>query len=97
MIDEDSFDRGWNAGHEHGLHSGAIAAIYTDVADEMMRVCGVRRADARMLREQALYDAQREHPELTDVEQRALAARRIARLLMRGLVQRFETDGEVAA
>jgi hypothetical protein len=89
-LDADSFDRGWNAGHEHGLHSGAVAAIYTDVADELMRICGVGRADALMLREQALHDAKLGHPELSDVEQRALAARRIARLLLRGLIQRLE-------
>ncbi|HEX9619437.1 MAG TPA: hypothetical protein VF989_04845, partial [Polyangiaceae bacterium] len=63
---------------------------YQDGAGEMLRICGVPLATARAIAEQASCDVAREHPELPLASRRALAARRIARLVTRRL-SRMET------
>lgn len=91
-LDPGAFGRGWDRGFRHGVSSGVVATVYADVVDEILRICGVTAADARMIRRQAEFDAQVAHPELPLAERRALAARRVVRLVLHGLIARSERE-----
>jgi hypothetical protein len=93
-LDREAFDRAWDAGCRHGTSAGVVATVYADVVDEILRICGVSTADACMIREQAEFDAQVAHPELTLVERRALAAQRVVRLVLHGLVARSDQQNQ---
>jgi hypothetical protein len=87
----DDFGRGWSAGFRRGAETDLVATIYEDLAGDLLRVCGVPLATARAIAEQASCDVAREHPELPLASRRALAARRIARLVTRR-VRRMKRD-----
>jgi hypothetical protein len=95
-LDAESFDRAWNAGYLHGAQSAAVALAYEAVAHDLLASCGFHRSDTRAIWEQAQHEAQMRHPDLTEVERRALAARRISRLLIRGVLQRRPVGFEAA-
>jgi hypothetical protein len=86
-LDGEAFSRAWARGFRHGVRSAAVSAGHEDRALELLRILGVPRSEARMLIEQARHDARLEHPTLPENEQRAIAAQRVARLVLRRLAE----------
>jgi hypothetical protein len=87
-LDGRAYDRAWNAGARHGVRSQAVAVAHEHRAAELCRALGISRTDGRMLLEQARHDARVVHFDLSSTEQRAIAAKRLARLLLSGLLER---------
>jgi hypothetical protein len=90
-LDESGWNRAWDRGYargfERGVRSELLAVVYCDVVAQLFEVLRIPESARREIWKQGLFDVDQEHGELPSTTRCALAARRIAVLLVR----RFRT------